>query len=277
MKTPYLRVLCLVQTGLWLALGLLFVPPAMAQGPGVPSMDAAEAEALGRRIWHNETGGRMDRLLWWNRGEAFASLGIGHFIWYPRHYDGPYRETFPALVAHLRAGGVALPAWLDKTPPPPCPWSTREAFLAATGDVRKTELQELLEGTLGEQSRFLVQRLQQAVPLLLAAVPWEQRATIGRRLESLLATPAGRYALVDYVNFKGEGLNPRERYGGEGWGLLQVLGAMTGAPSDAVADFAAAADRVLTRRVANADPSRHEERWLPGWRRRLTTYAAGHE
>jgi len=115
------------------------------------------------------------------------------------------------------------------------------------------------------------------VPLLLAAVPGERRAIIRRRLESLLATPAGRYALVDYVNFKGEGLDPRERYQGEGWGLLQVLDAMTGTPSAAVADFAAAADRVLTRRVANADPSRHEERWLPGWRRRLTTYTDAHE
>lgn len=277
MKTPYLRVLSLARPRYWLLLCLVFAPPTMARGPGAVSMSAAEAEALGTRIWHNETGGRMDRLLWWNRGEEFASLGIGHFIWYPRHYDGPFRETFPALVEHLRASGVALPSWLDKSPPPPCPWSTREEFLAAAGDVRRLDLQELLEGTLGQQSRFLVQRLEQAVPLLLAAVPAERRATIHQRLESLLATPAGRYALVDYVNFKGEGLAPRERYQGEGWGLLQVLDAMIGAPSAAVADFAAAADRVLTRRVANADPSRHEERWLPGWRRRLATYTAAHE
>lgn len=271
MKTPHLRVLWPVQPRAWLLLGLAFVLPAMAADPVAMSM--TEAETLGRRIWHNETGGHMDRLLWWNRGEEFASLGIGHFIWYPRHYDGPFRETFPALVEHLRASGIVLPSWLDKSPPPPCPWPTRDAFLATDGDVRKTDLQDLLEGTLAEQSRFLVERLQQAVPLLLAAVPGERRETIRRRLESLLATPAGRYALVDYVNFKGEGLSPRERYRGEGWGLLQVLGAMTGTPSVPAADFAAAADRILTRRVANADPSRHEERWLPGWRRRLATYA----
>ncbi|MDZ7750871.1 MAG: hypothetical protein U5S82_04260 [Gammaproteobacteria bacterium] len=268
----------MTQPASWLLLLMLGLPATVpALGLGAQPMTDEEAEELGRRIWHNETGGRMDRLLWWNRGEEFASLGIGHFIWYPRHYDGPFRETFPALVEHLRAGGTALPSWLDKSPPPPCPWSTREAFLAATGDARRLDLQALLEGTLAAQSRFLVQRLQQALPLLLAAVPGEQRATIRRRLESLLATPAGRYALVDYVNFKGEGLSPTERYQGQGWGLLQVLGAMTGAPSTPAADFAAAADRVLTRRVANADPSRHEERWLPGWRRRLATYAAGHE
>ena len=29
--------------------------------------------------------------------------------------------------------------------------------------------------------------------------------------------------MIDYVNFKGDGLKPTERYKGEGWGLLQVL------------------------------------------------------
>ena len=76
---------------------------------------------------------------------------------------------------------------------------------------------------------------------------------------------------MDYVNFKGEGVNPAERYSGQGWGLLQVLEAMpaTGGPLDG---FVKAADQVLTRRVANSPRARDESKWLPGWRSRLQTY-----
>src|SRR5438094_7568859 len=88
------------------------------------------------------------------------------------------------------------------------------------------------------------------------------------------AKPIGIYALVDYVNFKGEGINPTERYNGQGWGLLQVLQGMkdVAAGAASVESFAVSADGALTLRVSNAPPARHEERWLPGWRKRLKTY-----
>ncbi|MBI2362984.1 MAG: hypothetical protein HYV15_06350 [Elusimicrobia bacterium] len=79
---------------------------------------------------------------------------------------------------------------------------------------------------------------------------------------------------MDYVNFKGEGISPSERYQGEGWGLLQVLSGMADSPSGApaVAEFSAAARRVLERRVQLSPPARGESRWLPGWRKRTLTY-----
>jgi hypothetical protein len=77
---------------------------------------------------------------------------------------------------------------------------------------------------------------------------------------------------MDYVNFKGEGTSPTERYGGKGWGLLQVLEGMSSSGS-ALAAFAKSADRVLTRRVELSPPARGEKRWLPGWRNRVATYA----
>jgi hypothetical protein len=84
------------------------------------------------------------------------------------------------------------------------------------------------------------------------------------------------YALVDYVNFKGEGVNPAERYNGQGWGLLQVLELTADAPAGqpSVEAFEKAADAALTRRVANAPADRkgREQGWLPGWRVRLKTY-----
>jgi hypothetical protein len=76
---------------------------------------------------------------------------------------------------------------------------------------------------------------------------------------------------MDYVNFKGEGTSPTERYQGEGWGLLQVLAGMSDSGSPTVA-FSKSADRVLTRRVELSPSARGEKRWLPGWRNRLATY-----
>jgi hypothetical protein len=81
---------------------------------------------------------------------------------------------------------------------------------------------------------------------------------------------ASVYPLVDYVNFKGEGTSPTERYRGQGWGLLQILETMNEGP--ALEEFRVAAAQVLTRRVHNAPPERHEERWLAGWLSRVRTY-----
>jgi hypothetical protein len=86
------------------------------------------------------------------------------------------------------------------------------------------------------------------------------------------ATPNGVYALVDYVNFKGEGTNPRERYRGQGWGLLQVLQEMNdNSAGPAAAEFSRAAKRVLARRIANAP--RREDQWRAGWFTRCDSYA----
>jgi len=87
----------------------------------------------------------------------------------------------------------------------------------------------------------------------------------------IAAQPNGVYALVDYVNFKGEGTLVTERYKGEGWGLLQVLETMGEGP--ALQEFSRAADKVLTRRVQNSPPERGEQRWLAGWRSRVRSYA----
>src|SRR3954467_13922616 len=73
----------------------------------------AEAEAVGRKIWKNESGATIDGLTHWNKGEDFASLGIGHFIWYKAGARGPFTESFPGLLDALAASGRTLPAWLQ--------------------------------------------------------------------------------------------------------------------------------------------------------------------
>ena len=46
-------------------------------------VDDRQAMTIGRRVWENESGGTLQGLTHWGYGEEFASLGIGHFIWYP--------------------------------------------------------------------------------------------------------------------------------------------------------------------------------------------------
>ncbi len=242
-----------------------------------PTISPAQAMAVGRRIWRNECEGTIEGLTSWNVGEHFPSLGIGHFIWYPTGREEHFQESFPALLAFLRERGVKLPDWLAAAKG--CPWPTRAAFLADRRSPRMRELRQLLAGTVALQAEFIARRLAAALPRLVAELPAAEAELITTRFQNLFVTPAGLYALMDYVNFKGEGVNPKERYAGQGWGLLQVLQGMSGAPrgQDAVREFAASAARVLERRVANAPAERRsiEAGFLPGWKKRLRTYSSG--
>ena len=136
------------------------------------------------------------------------------------------------------------------------------------------ELRNLLAGTIGLQGEFAAQRSLRSLPKILAATPPAQRPLIEGRFRALGASPAGLYCLMDYVNFKGEGLNTSGGYNGQNWGLLQVLEDMQ--PSQpgqqALHSFADAASRVLARRVRNSPPARNEARWLAGWSSRVNTY-----
>jgi hypothetical protein len=152
-----------------------------------------------------------------------------------------------------------------------CPWPSRGAFVAEIDGARLASLRKLLDATVAEQARFAAMRLESALPKMLQAAPSAERTRILANFNRVAAAPLGYYALMDYVNFKGEGVNPSERYNGQGWGLLQVLESMS-TDGPALQAFAAAADTVLTRRVKNAPAARNEGQWLPGWRNRLKTY-----
>jgi hypothetical protein len=241
-----------------------------AAATAAPELSGSDLDRIGRRIWNNECAGTVEGLTSWNSGEEFASLGIGHFIWYPQGYEGPFEESFPKLVAWYRAHGVELPAWLEKAKA--CPWPNRAAFLKDHEGERQKQLRALLSHTLRQQVEFIIHRLHEATPQYREAAgrAWPR---VERNLALLSASAAGNFAMIDYVNFKGDGLNPKERYKGEGWGLLQVLMEMEPADiSAAPAAFGAAAQKVLARRVANSPPERGEKRWLTGWRNRCASY-----
>ena len=135
------------------------------------------------------------------------------------------------------------------------------------------QLRQFLADTVDFQTEFLIARLQSSLPKMLAEAAPANRPNIERQFERVARTPQGCYALVDYVNFKGEGVLHTERYQGQGWGLLQVLEEMPANERDALKEFSRAAVVVLKRRVANSPPERKEARWLPGWLNRVRSYS----
>jgi len=237
----------------------------------------SDALRIGKRIWQNECNGTIAGLTSWNEGENFASLGIGHFIWYPKDQRGPFEESFPKLVSFISGRGAKLPKLLSGDAEQPCPWNSRAEFLGAQHTAEMNQLRQFLADTVDLQTEFLIARLQSALPKMLSEAAPSDRANVQQQFERMAKTPRGCYALVDYVNFKGEGVLHTERYHGHGWGLLQVLEGMHGTAGDAPAvdELVRSAKAVLIRRVQNAPAERRESRWLSGWIRRVNSYSGG--
>jgi hypothetical protein len=243
----------------------------------LPAIGLSDAEALriGKKIWQNECNGTVAGLTSWNAGEDFASLGIGHFIWYPRGKRGPFEESFPKLVSFISGRGAKLPKLLLGVGELPCPWNSRAEFLRAQQTPEMRQLRQFLVDTVDLQTEFLVKRLENALPKMLNEAPAPEREDVRKQFDRMTNTPEECYALVDYVNFKGEGVLHTERYRDQGWGLLQVLEGMHGAGGGAAGEFSRSAGAVLARRVQNAPPERKESRWLSGWLNRVNSYSRG--
>jgi len=255
------------------ATGLIALWPTKAQAITISHNDALK---VGKKVWQNECGGTIAGLTSWNQGEDFASLGIGHFIWYPKGRRGPFEESFPELVKFISKRGAKLPALLLGVGGQACPWNSRAEFLKGQNTAEMNQLRRFLVDTIDLQAEFLVARLEAALPKMMAEAAPADRTNVQQQFERLTKTPQGCYALIDYVNFKGEGVLHTERYQGQGWGLLQVLETMHGNSDFGAPDeFARAAKIVLTRRVQNAPPDRHESRWLTGWLQRVNSYSGG--
>ncbi len=234
------------------------------------TLSTEELREAGKRIYQNETGGSREKLIHWNVGEEFASLGIGHFIWYPQNFDGPFDESFPGLLAYYRKNNIKLPELFRDNNH--CPWDTREEFLEAASSKEVAEAIDFLDDTKDIQVAFIYERLQGSLEDMLAAT--EKKEHVKEQFYRMAHSPGGLYPLIDYVNFKGEGVKESERYMGVGWGLLQILEGMEGTSKGgkALEEFRREAKFVLKRRVENSPKERGEERWLPGWYRRIDTY-----
>ena len=290
---------------------------ACAQAPRPPEPGARcvenisddDAAEIGRRIWQNEGSGKI--LIWWDDTADSASLGINNYLWFPAGHEAPFQEAFPGLIEFALERGSDVPAWIRGKPPapwrrpaelfseavaldrvrakPPAKWDMKPEDFAKEDSPRVKELRGWLERTIDLQARYSARRMVESLPKMLAAVPEAERAHVSRQFYRVACARGGLYDLVDYVNFKGEGVNPKERYvhrddrgrpEGErrmvGWGLLQVLQGMKGAADGAQAlhEFADAAEEAIHERVRNAPPERRESdgRWEAGWIKRIQSY-----
>jgi hypothetical protein len=255
-----------------------------AVGFDLPELTAADYQWIASRIAMNETGGIDRHLTHWGAGEDFPSFGIGHFIWFPAGVDAPFDESFPALVAYLEHNAVdeaPMPGWLkrqfvEQGVDFDAPWADKQSFDEALESHVMLELRRWLSATAPQQARFIARNFDQRWNAL--ELPGREKRILTRLLQQLVETRQGLFAVIDYVNFKGLGTNPRERYDGHGWGLLQVLSdvAATREPDDEsrelVRRFSEAAAGRLRNRVALSPPARNERRWLDGWIERVSQY-----
>lgn len=252
-----------------------------AKDGAVPQLvlSADMAKKIGRKIWLNEAGGNRNAITSWNANEDFASLGVGHFIWFPAGKTPPFEESFPRLLEFLRKANTRLPSWLDRTPIPSNPWTSRADFKNNFNSGEMRELRQFLLDTVTEQTQFLVVRAQGAMDKILAHTPDSaEREHIIIQFSRIARASGDLYPLIDYINFKGEGTNPaetaldRETGHRQGWGLKQALLKMNGSTDDPKAvraEFADAAQAVLQQRVRNLPSNRI---WEAGWLRRVATY-----
>ena len=238
-----------------------------------------QANYIAKKVWQNEGAGLDKYLVHWNDGEDFASVGIGHFIWFSKGHTERFREVFPMVVAFMEKKGVNMPSWLNSHTS--LPWNSKTEFYAAkkAHSKKHTELFAFLKATMPEQAEFMAQRLSQALPQMLKTIDDpKKQALIKKRFDEVMhnkngsVNERGLYVLLDYTNFKGEGTLKSERYKGQGWGLLQVLEHMDPKEPNKFKAFAMSAKAMLSRRIKNSPPARGEERWRKGWNVRLTTY-----
>lgn len=234
---------------------------------------------IGIKIWFNESGGKIEGLTCWNKGENFASLGIGHFLWHPSHNKkATFSGGFPQLIRYIEErGGTEIPEWFRGKKALHCPWNSRAAFLKAKNSQKMKELRDFLQRTIPIQAEFMSRNLQEILPDLLSSTPMHDREYINNTFYNLAKTPAGIYAMVDYMNFKGPGIsNSMENYK-HGTGLLHVLKGMRDAPpgSSTLQAYVWSAKNALIKRVDRSPSAIKNARWLTGWFKRVDTYLEG--
>ena len=238
-------------------------------------LTSAQMLEIGHKIWKNECNGSRNGLTTWRKGEDFASMGIGHFIWFPAHTQHPYQETFPSLMKFMEQHGAQVPQFIIDAHYA-CPWKSRTEFYNAFFHPDMMALREFLFNTIELQVQFIMQRVERSLDGMVASCTSpSEKQHIAQQYRLLTQTTQGWYAIIDYINFKGEGNKETETYQGRGWGLKQVLlGMRSKTAKDSLSRMVASAKRALSDRVQHApqEKKEQEQQWLKGWYNRLDTY-----
>lgn len=256
------------------------------------TLSKEELKKIGQQIFLNETGGNIEYLIFWNKLEAFPSLGVGHFIWLTKHHPAFKKGAFPLLVHFYLHNGFQkkdLPK-LMQNHPHYCPWNTREEMykLYKNKDPDILSLRSFLLETFDVQILFILRKFRESVVEMMAVTDYPEH--LQKQLHRMMKTRGGYYPLIDYANFKGIGLHGsdtpdgangtpsyplKQAYGSYGWGLRQVLIEMKGEETGqaALKEFARSAIFVLKKRIENAaKEGKDESHFLRGWLIRISTY-----
>lgn len=236
-----------------------------------------------------------EQLTEWDSTEPFPSLGLGHYTWYPAAAapeSKTIHESFPEYIEFMvKECKIAIPS--DLTTPTKyqrvvlemkegklvngAPWADKANFDSLKGTRESPKDSGLMALTkflwtkdnFACQTKFQQKRLADAIAKI-----WSRPAgdpgmcTI---IKDLMASPPSYLAMLDYVNFKGDGTDPNKDFYGRTppatniqWGLKQVIETIRGginpdineSPCEngepAHACFAKAAEAVLNFRVKHA-------------------------
>jgi hypothetical protein len=112
---------------------------------------------------------------------------------YPKGQRGPFEESFPKFLNFAGDNRALLPVWLvaDDSGAADCPWNSRAEFDQASQTVRMKELRQFLAKTVDLQAAFMVERLQQALPKMLAEAPPAERARVQQRFDRVADSTRG--------------------------------------------------------------------------------------
>ena len=132
-----------------------------------------DAKIIGDKIWQNEAAGSVELMTHWNKGEEFASMGIGHFIWYTASNKERFQEIFPLLLKFLQQEGATFPSWLNVTTA--CPWNSREEFYENFQSAQMKSLRQFLVDTKDKQAIFMANRLESTIPQIIEHSSPEKR------------------------------------------------------------------------------------------------------
>lgn len=228
-----------------------------------------ELRYVGSLIYKNEIGNNRQNLVFWNPNESFPSLGIGHFVWYPAGYNKSNTDTLPKLVSFYKSKGIDVPKVLQNRY---APWTNRQQLEQARSRGEIEHVIEFFERTKDVQILFIYERLKSSLPQMMLSS--DNPELVKYQFDRVATAKNGLYPLIDYVNFKGEGLNTSKAYNDVGWGLRQILEDLDGSKSStALNEFADSCTKILKKRVRNQPRGKNEEVFLPGWIKRCQSYA----
>ncbi len=221
-------------------------------------------DKLGEVLYKNEANCKMQNLTYWSHKEGFPSLGLPHAIWYGKTSPKIYQEQFPELIRYIRKNlkyhekvQLSWPTLLKSENIGAAPWENPSQFAkiqttsleieasldsAQLSDIQKNkyplynqayqlfELRHFLANpiVLRLQARFVVEKTFHSLHKIISAAHLQSAAQgqkIYLQIQELLSTQEGVLAIVDYLNFKGDGLKSSEHtpLGDYSWGLITVL------------------------------------------------------